>query len=64
MLVLALGITTLLLCIGAFTQPTPRWIFWAVCLVLIGFLFPFAWAGLALCLFLRGMGWLWRATQG
>jgi uncharacterized membrane protein len=64
MLMLAFIILTIVLFLATLTQPTPQWVFWAVCLGLIGLLLPLAWLALAAALLIRGMVALYRSTHG
>ncbi len=59
-----------LLLIGAFVffilglySPWPKWLFWAACLLLVGFIIPVLWGVLGLLVIIKGMVALWRAVQ-
>lgn len=60
---LILILAGILMTIAGLLQPWPKWVFWAVCLLLIGFICPPVWLGLGICLLVRGLGALARITR-
>lgn len=63
MIFVLLVIVALFLTIPAFMEPWPKWVFWAVALGLFGLVLPLAWIPLLLCVVVRGMAYLFRATH-